>query len=380
MDRGISIRLLTIAAAAVFVTGCSRAPSPEISTVGSPSPTAIELRGLPSSDLAALRGKNLSADQWQEILAVRVGEGTALAIAGTYEVDGSVVRFTPMYGFDGGQTFSIAVDPRRIPNANPNEAWRQPMMQVLGVAAAAVAPSTTVRQVYPSGPELPENMLRFYIEFTGPMGRGSALEHIRLVDAEGQEVVDPFLPVEAEFWSPDRTRFTLFFDPGRVKKEIKPNRDMGRALIPARRYALVIGEEWRDGRGAPLKTSHRHEFTVVPAVERPLDPAAWTIEPPPVGTREPVTVRFPWLLDYGLLQRAITVRNGDVAVTGQVSVEQGERGWTFVPQQPWLPGTYSLDVLTALEDPAGNRIGRAFEVTQPPADERERVVVPFRPR
>lgn len=301
-------------------------------------------------------------------------------MAGTYEVDGSVVRFTPMYGFDAGQAFSIAVDPRRIPNANPHDRWRQPMMQVLGVAATAVARTTTVRQVYPSGPELPENMLRFYVEFTGPMGRGSALEHIRLVDDEGRDVVEPFLPVEAEFWSPNRDRFTLFFDPGRVKREIKPNRDMGRALNPGRRYALVIDEKWRDGRGAPLKASHRHEFTVVPAIERALEPAAWTIEPPHLGTREPVSIRFPWPLDHGLLQRAITVRNGDVPVSGQVSVEPGERGWTFVPQQAWIPGTYSLDVLTALEDPAGNRIGRAFEVRQPPADEPERVAVPFRLR
>ena len=213
-------------------------------------------------------------------------------MAGTYEVDGSVVRFTPMYGFDAGRAFNISVDPRRIPNASAADGWRQPMLQVLGVSATAVEPATTVRQVYPSGGELPENMLRFYIEFSAPMGRGPALEHIRLVDADGRDVVDPFLPVEAEFWSPDRTRFTLFFDPGRVKREIKPNRDMGRALIPGRRYALLVDGKWRDGRGVPLKQPHRHEFTVVPAIERALDPAAWTIEPPQAGTREPVSIRF----------------------------------------------------------------------------------------
>ncbi len=301
-------------------------------------------------------------------------------MAGRYEVDGSVVRFTPMYGFDPGTTFSISADPRKIPNANSSETWRRPLMEVLGIAATALVPETTVRQVYTSGPELPENMLRFYIEFTGPMGRGSALEHIRLVDAAGKDVVDPFLPVEAEFWSPDRTRFTLFFDPGRVKRDIKPNRDMGRALIPGKRYALVIDEKWRDGSAAPLKSSHRHEFTVAPAVEQALDPAAWTIESPHLGTREPVTIRFPWPLDHGLLQRAIAVRNADVPVAGQVSVQEGERGWSFVPRQPWIPGSYALDVLTALEDPAGNRIGRAFEVTQPRSDERERITIPFKLR
>ena len=116
------------------------------------------------------------------------------------------------------------------------------------------------------------------------------------------------------------------------------------------------------------------------AVEQPLDPAAWTIESPHVGTREPVTIRFPWPLDHGLLQRAITVRNADVPVAGQVSLQDGERGWSFVPRQPWIPGAYALDVLTALEDPAGNRIGRAFEVTQPQSDQQERIAIPFKLR
>jgi hypothetical protein len=223
-------------------------------------------------------------------------------------------------------------------------------------------------------------MLRFYIEFSAPMGRGRALEHIRLVDGDGREVVDPFLPVEAEFWSPDRTRFTLFFDPGRVKRGIKPNRDMGRALIAGQRYALVIDERWIDGTGAPLKRSHRHEFTAAPSIDAALDPTGWAIEPPSVGTREAITIRFPWPLDRGLLQRAITVRNRGSAITGQVSIEDGERRWRFIPRQPWTPGAYTLDVLTALEDPAGNRIGRAFEVREPAADTAERIAIPFRLR
>ncbi|HEU4691164.1 MAG TPA: hypothetical protein VFS23_22510, partial [Vicinamibacterales bacterium] len=68
MKRGLA----TFAAAAVLITACSRTPSPEIALIGSPKPSAIELRGLPSSDLSALSRANLTPDQWHPILAVRI--------------------------------------------------------------------------------------------------------------------------------------------------------------------------------------------------------------------------------------------------------------------------------------------------------------------
>ena len=37
----------------------------------------------------------------------------------------------------------------------------------------------------------------------------------------------------------------------------------------------------------------------------------------------------------------------------------------FAPRDPWQPGRYVVVVLPFLEDPAGNRIGRAFEVRSP---------------
>jgi hypothetical protein len=56
---------------------------------------------------------------------------------------------------------------------------------------------------------------------------------VRLLDEAGDEVRDPFLPLDAEFWNRDRTRFTVFFDPGRQKRGILPNEEMGRSRSPA---------------------------------------------------------------------------------------------------------------------------------------------------
>jgi hypothetical protein len=51
-----------------------------------------------------------------------------------------------------------------------------------------------------------------------------------------------------------------------------------------------------------------------------------------------------------------------------------------VPEEPWRAGPYTLVVLSILEDPAGNRVGRAFEIemlSTPREAVPEQVAVPF---
>ena len=69
---------------------------------------------------------------------------------------------------------------------------------------------------------MPANQLRLYLHFSAPMDWRSGHEHVPLLDDAGQEVPDAFLPLDADFWNDDRTRYTVFFDPGRVKRGILP--------------------------------------------------------------------------------------------------------------------------------------------------------------
>ncbi len=114
-------------------------------------------------------------------------------------------------------------------------------------------PTTVVAQVYPSGEVIPENQLRLYVHFSAPMGMKGGLDYVHLLDEEGKEVIDPFLPLDAEFWNDDRTRYTVFFDPGRQKRGIPVIVEMGRSLTEGKSYTLVVDKEWRDGNGLPLK-------------------------------------------------------------------------------------------------------------------------------
>jgi hypothetical protein len=304
-------------------------------------------------------------------------------VSGTYEAQGRTIRFTPMFPLDPGRQYDVRFDPSHLPAGGAPVPWRNaPLHAVVATPAVARTPTTVVTRVYPSAAELPANQLRLYLHFSAPMGLRGGLQHIRLVDEGGHEVRDPFLPFESDYWNGDRTRYTLFFDPGRVKRGILPNREMGRALEPGRRYTLVISSEWTDGHGQPLAAAFRREFTVRAPVERPLSTDSWTITPPAAGTRDPLTVEFPSPMDHGLLQRALGVARAGTSLAGEIGIEREETRWRFVPAEPWQAGGHQLVVLGIIEDLAGNRIGRAFEADAfdgaGPTGEAERFLLPFR--
>jgi hypothetical protein len=257
-----------------------------------------------------------------------------------------------------------------------------PVVATVGLPAVHTDPSTVVAHVFPSADVVPENQLRLYIHFSAPMVRKGGLDYISLRDESGEPVVDPFLPLDAEFWNDDRTRYTVFFDPGRQKRGILPNQQMGRSLEPGKRYTLVVDRDWRDANGLPLKENFTRQFRVGPADEQPIDYQAWRVTPPRAGTRDAVAVTFPESLDHGLLLRALGVTGGeDLFLAGEVKIEAEETRWSFTPAAAWREGAHQLVALSMLEDLAGNRIGRAFEVDRfdrvDRAEERDRTVMPF---
>jgi hypothetical protein len=308
-----------------------------------------------------------------------VGDGQP-AMLGEVAVAGDVLRFTPMFPFDPGRTYLVRFDPSALPGGGV--ASLPALNERVSLPARDSTPVTRVAQVFPSSDSLPANQLRLYVHFTAPMGRRGGLDYIKLLDAQGAEVVDPFLPLDAEFWNDDRTRYTVFFDPGRQKRGILPNQQMGRSLEPGQRYTLVVSREWRDANGLPLVEDYRRALTVGPPDERPLDVQGWVIDAPASGSREAVVVTFPESMDHGLLLRALGVTGaGGTFLAGEVKVEERETRWSFTPRDAWGKGPYQLVALGMLEDLAGNRIGRAFEVDRFERSDRtaepERVTMPL---
>lgn len=312
----------------------------------------------------------MSDQAWTAVLRVSVvstdGRPVYAGMAGRYAVTDGVVRFTPMFPLDPGRRYNVIFRPAALPVeglARIPEASRQIQMP-----AAAVTASTTVAALYPTGPEVPSNLLRMYLEFSGPMGIRTGQDYIKILDAAGAEMPGALLPLDTDLWNADHTRFTFLFDPGRVKRGILPNRAMGRPLQPGVTFTIVVRREWPDAHGMPLASEFRKEYRVGPPIEAALSTGAWRLTTPAAGSREPLRLTFPSPLDHGLVQRALSVVRGAAAVPGDVSVAGGETEWRFVPRDAWQPGEYAVSVLRVLEDPAGNRIGHAFETLSPDDD------------
>jgi hypothetical protein len=392
--------LVLTLAAAVFSAACDRssggsasAGAPQIRlNLHSPGSATVDVVDLPADDLDALRGGELTQEQWTALLRVEVGSsepslasptsvssvssvsnavGTGTqaatdlpAVLGSYAVTDEVLRFAPQFPLDPGQRYNVTLDPSRLPSAQGSNAQSMNTIKAtIEIPAPTRAPSTQVVAVYPSGPELPENQLRLYIVFSAPMGLRDGAPHIKLLDDHGMAVVDPFLPLAVDLWNENRTRYTLLFDPGRVKRGILPNEEMGPSLIAGRKYTLVVEPGWNDAGGRPLVAAFRHEFRVGPPQERAIDPAEWRIDVPKGGTRDALAVSFPKPLDYGLLNRALSISSGSGQwLDGNIELQRSETRWMFTPRLPWKPGEYRLVAAPILEDVAGNRIGRPFEV------------------
>lgn len=290
---------------------------------------------------------------------------------GSWAVVEERLRFTPMFPLDVGRQYEIAFTP-------PGGAT---IFDTIGLPARDQTPTTTVSQVYPTADVVPENQLRLYVHFSAPMGLKGGLPYIHLLDDHANEVKDPFLPLDTEFWNGDRTRYTVFFDPGRQKRGIAPIALMGRSLTQGKTYTLVVEAEWLDGNGLRLKEPFRRSFRVGPADLKPLDPKSWKIQPPAAGSRDPLVVTFPEALDHGLLLRAMGVAVAGATVAGEVAVSERELQWSFTPRKAWKAGSYDLVALAMLEDLAGNRIGRPFEVDQFDRTDRsaepEKTLMPF---
>jgi hypothetical protein len=369
MLRGIGISLLIVALAGGWANCAKPAAEPVTPTIqlkedkSGKGRNNFDVVGLAPAALDRLMKANLDTAQWQSLFAVYVATGKddkdRPAILGSYQVVDGVVRFEPRFPLVRGVRYRAVFRPARL----PGNAGDADMQREFELPKAKPAEAAVLRQVYPSRDKLPENQLKFYLHFSAPMSRGESYRHIQLLDEKGKAVDLPFLELDEELWDPEGKRFTLFFDPGRIKRGLKPREEVGPSLIEGKSYTLVIDRKWEDAQGNPLKETFRKSFRVLAPDDTPPDLKKWRFEAPAAGGKTPLTVRFGKSLDHALLQRLLWVTDASgQRISGSIRVIDEETGWQFNPEQPWKTGSYDLVVDTTLEDLAGNSIGRPFEV------------------
>ena len=260
---------------------------------------------------------------------------------------GEFTRFTPRFKLTVGTAYRATITVR---GATVSQRLVVPPDRPPGVP-------TRVASVSGLPDTAPENTLRFYLHFSRPMTRGEGLKHVRLANKDGDPVEDAFLDLAEELWSADGRRLTVLFDPARVKRELAPREQLGPILDVGRGYRLTVDAAWPDENGFPLGTPFTKDFTATKADAAPVDPSRWEV----AAEKGSVTVTFEKSLDAALAGRMIRVTTlGGRAVTGEAATDG--RTWSFTPATPLPPGIYELQIDTRLEDPCGNRVGRAFEI------------------
>jgi hypothetical protein len=316
---------------------------------------------LSDAELARLRARDTA--ELARILAVFTGGGVpppgTPAIAGSYRLDAEGLHFRPLFPFVSGLRYTVRLDlGSGVPVVHGFE-----LGPPGGDAPRVVA-------VFPSSEVLPENTLRAYLHFSRPMETRDAHRHVRLEDEGGRVVPLAFVEVQHGLWDPGRTRLTVLFHPGRIKRGVLPGERLGPPLRAGGTYRLVVDAAMRDLAGLSLGREFERRIRAVAADRDPPRAEALRVHAPmePGGT---LVVELPEPLDEALLHRWIWVEGEDGrAVAGAATISEGETRWSFRPERAWAPGRYHVRVHPALEDRAGNRFDRAFDREPATAGER----------
>jgi len=222
--------------------------------------------------------------------------------------------------------------------------------------------SPKILNVYPTQDTVPENLLKIFIHFSQPMVEGRSLKYLTVLKNNRDTLKGTFLDLQPELWNQESTLLTLWLDPGRIKRDLIPNKELGTPLNANEYYTLYISSDWTGKNGKSLTRSFSKSFVTTLRDDRSPQPDQWIITPPPSGTKQALEVNLKESLDYSLLNDAIRLVNyqGN-SVTGIINLRLEETKFIFTPNDSWKAGTYTLLIEGRLEDLAGNNLNRPFD-------------------
>jgi len=215
--------------------------------------------------------------------------------------------------------------------------------------------------VYPTLDSLPENLLRFYVQFSKPMKAVNNLENIKLLNENGDEIRGAIFNNVYELWDSEQKQLTLILDPARVKTGLVANENLGRALEQGKHFQLIV-EKAEDIFGNQLDQVFIKDIVVTKADTEIPDINNWKITPPISNDKSPLQIIFPQVLDRLSLFNSIRLLDGNKKlVAGKIEVVNQEKKWQFIPTKKWKKGRYVLQINSRLEDPAGNNLNGLFD-------------------
>lgn len=326
-----------------FFSGCGRhepASSKEVAVFWKEGKATGVI--IPKAALAGIADKAIPTS-----VSIRLAnQASQQAIAGDYSITQKEVLFEPLIPFTRGLRYQVFVLDTLFREFQIPESTEVPKLL----------------SIYPSADTLPENLLKIYLVFSKPMAASHSLQHVVLKNQVGDSLPDVFPDLQQELWNEDRTVLTLWMNPGRVKRDLQPNKMMGSPLERGMQYELIVSAGWRDAAGTALNVSSHKKFVAGERDALSPSPSKWKLKIPAAGTKEYFQIESDEPLDYYLLKNTIVVKDSAGSILqGSVSVQDGEKSWRFIPEKPWRAGLYKMEIEARLEDLAGNNLNRPFD-------------------
>lgn len=282
-------------------------------------------------------------------------EGSNVNMLGTYQLTDSSVVFIPRFLPDPEVTYIAYV------NFNQVESRAEKGIRSFKFSFSQSTKSVTkVISFLPDLDTLPSNVLRGYITFSRPMGLGNPYDYIKILGPDGQTLDEPFVVIPEGLWDQTRTRLTVLFHPGRIKRGVRPNMSKGAVFNKGATYVLRLSKKWTDAEGRPLAHDFSKSFYTKEAQRQRIDVSKWDMSLPDVSGLDPLILHTGHNLDPVLFLRMIEIQSSEHAVNG--IWENHGTSYLFNPEKPWKGGTYLLKVAPKLEDICGNTLMSAFDV------------------
>jgi hypothetical protein len=306
---------------------------------------------------------NHDQEDWQDVFPIRT-KGAAINVSGTYEVGETEVKFTPRFPWANEVQYEAQFDLAQLAK-NYNEVYvppspNNPLRLDFSLTSSSKLKPEVVA-VYPTSEVLPENQLKFHIIFNTPMTHGDVYKFVKLIDSKGAEVEKAFLVVDQEFWDHEMKVVTLLLDPGRIKRGLKANLQMGAPLKNGERYRLVVTSGWKNIDGKLTDKTYTKQFRCVEADRRPVDISAWKITNPGASSDD-LIIECNENLNFILASDAIRIFDErNTTVDGEIILQREESIIIFRPKSRWNNGSYTFKVNPLLEDLAGNNLNRLFD-------------------
>ena len=272
-------------------------------------------------------------------------DGATTPVMGNVQVkDESRLVFIPIWSFTPGVEYQVT--------------WKERTVGEFSIPLRSGAVPTAT--IYPSTDTIPENLLKLYLVFSEPMREGKSYDYLHIL--EGADTLQGvFLELQPELWNNDRTQLTVWLDPGRIKRDLLKNREMGVPIREFSDYTIIVSSKWKSRIGISMSKDIIKHYYTVEADRKIPDHGAWRIIAPQANSKDTLVINFGEPLDYSLASTTLTVSRNGVEINGSSNLTHGESTWKFWPESSWKRGSYSLTAESRLEDLAGNNLVRLFD-------------------